>query len=76
MKKFVAFCWLPFVLCPVAEAQVQSGTLVVAYYSKDQIAVAADSRSTDGPNGPPNDCYCKIAAISCAFYGDQIQPIF
>lgn len=53
----------------LAFAQVQPhGTIVVTYFSDDQIAMAADSRgSFNNYFLPPNDKQCKLAAL-----GEQI----
>lgn len=63
LKDLLQYWCLSFLALSTAQAQFQSGSLVVAYYSKDEIVVAADSRSTRRPNGPPEDCYCKVAAV-------------
>jgi hypothetical protein len=43
-------------------AQIQYGTVGVAYYTKDKIVMAADSRSLIVGDTTPDDSVCKIAA--------------
>jgi hypothetical protein len=55
---------LTFVLCtPLADAQIESGTVVVVGYSKKKVIVAADSRETND-DGEYRDTACKIAALN------------
>jgi hypothetical protein len=50
-----------------AAAQIQHGSVGVIYFTKEKIAVAADSRGImtrrDGTVAPPDDSICKIAAV-------------
>lgn len=50
-----------------AFAQISSGTIIIFNLTKDEIVVAADSRALTDNGGPPDDSYCKIAAIRDQF---------
>jgi hypothetical protein len=50
----------------LAYAQVGAGTIMVFEVTPQEFAMAADSRITFA-NGPPNDDYCKIAALKSHF---------
>lgn len=50
-----------------ALAQISSGTIIVLNLAKDEIVVAADSRSLEDSGGAPDDSYCKIAALRHQF---------
>jgi hypothetical protein len=43
----------------LSSAQIGHGTIIILDFSKDKMAIAADSRVTFD-NGPPNDSFCKI----------------
>jgi hypothetical protein len=44
--------------------QIQHGTVVVIFYSRDRVVLAADSRVTDsGPGAPHQDNQCKVADL-------------
>ncbi|HEX7286023.1 MAG TPA: hypothetical protein VF532_07555 [Candidatus Angelobacter sp.] len=44
--------------------QIQHGTVVVIFYSRDRVVLAADSRVTDsGPGGPHQDNQCKVSDL-------------
>jgi len=63
-RSFCGFA-LSLLLFSMPNAEVQSGTLIVFYFSKDQIAVAADSRGLFiGTDRPPDDTQCKVATIN------------
>jgi hypothetical protein len=63
-KIFMLFLFIAY----PARAQIGSGTIVVINISKNQVAVAADSRQLLGQNtATPNDSYCKIAAFGHQF---------
>jgi len=49
-------------LCNLAHAQVESGTIVVFQFVNGKFIIAADSRTTSGTT-PPVDTYCKIATV-------------
>lgn len=49
-----------------ASSQISTGTIVIINLSKDEIVVAADSRSIDGRSAPDNS-YCKIAVLRHQF---------
>jgi len=63
MKRFFLCICLAIATYPTF-AQIQYGSLGVAYYSKDKdkIIMAADSRALMTNGAPPVDNYCKIAA--------------
>jgi hypothetical protein len=48
-------------------AQVSSGTSIILNFTKDEIVVAADSRSVNDDGSVPDNSYCKIAEIRHQF---------
>ena len=46
-----------------ARAQVTSGTIIIFTFSKDQIAIAADSLAGNSDTGIPDYSHCKTAAF-------------
>jgi hypothetical protein len=52
-----------FLSVPFANAQIESGTVVIIGYSTQKVIVAADSRETN-PLGAYRDQACKIAALN------------
>jgi hypothetical protein len=56
-----ALMWLALIVHP-AFAQIQAGSVGVAYLTDEKIALAADSRVTLGKD-PPRDDACKVTAL-------------
>jgi hypothetical protein len=50
-----------------ALAQISSGTIIVFNFTKDELVVAADSRSVLSDTGNPDNSYCKIAEFHHEF---------
>jgi hypothetical protein len=55
-------------------AQIRSGTIVVFDFTKDELVVAADSRSITKPGVPPGES-CKIAAFHHEFIFTNVGSI-
>ena len=51
----------------VAWPQIEGGTVVFVYFSKDEVTVAADSRTIRIPDGAQFDTECKISAFGNQF---------
>jgi len=63
------FWWaVAFVVSVIAgaNAQIESGTIVILGYSKQKVVIAADSRESDG-QGAYRDEACKIASLNGKF---------
>jgi hypothetical protein len=64
--KVVTYLLGILLLCNLAHAQIESGTIIVFQFVNGKFIIAADSRSTNPP-APPNDTYCKITT-----FGNQL----
>ena len=60
------FVFFVFVSYP-AFAQINSGTIIIFNFAKNQLVVAADSRGVDFNTGKPEDLECKIARLNHKF---------
>jgi len=61
-RSLVCLAYIVFVPSS-SQTQVESGTVVIIGYSKEEVIIAADSRETDG-HGAYRDEACKIAVLN------------
>lgn len=63
--RLCAFVFIFF--CRAAWPQVETGTVIWVDFEKDEITIAADSRSTHAQDGSHDDTECKLSAFGDKF---------